>query len=186
MQIHWIQHFAVLMVGLTIMGWYASGDTNQVELTRSTFKGAILTVKMVQKGFHLGKPIGVSASLENVGPDMLRVSVSKDCEDVRAWLYDSKGALVTFADKCPDISVNRETEEIFTRTGITPPPKDAFVGSRAGIYVPPGDSISRSVNLQQMIPIKQIGIYYLVLAQRITSWERGYVVSNKVKFEVVE
>jgi hypothetical protein len=161
----------LIIISCVMPKCYAWDDSNRVDATQSTFMGALIVVKPMRDNYHLGAPMLVSISITNISKEEIRlVDTNPEEDDYHVSLYSSGGTLVR----------SSTTESQADRSTL------GNAKSRSILTIGPGQSVSKSPDLRKSVHIETEGIYYLIVTRRILTWDSGFVVSDKVKIEVVK
>jgi hypothetical protein len=156
--------FVLAVTSYATMYSYGQVGTNGDRTVESTFEGALLLVKPTAAPYRLGFPMLMSVAITNVShEDIGGVYTRPETDDYRVSVFAANGTPVP-----------------------SPPP---FVGggmvSRIQFVLKPGESTSTKVDLSRLTHIEVEGIYYLRISRRISTWDSGFIISDKVKINVV-
>jgi hypothetical protein len=144
---------------------YGQDRTNQAGTDQRIFKGALLLVNPSESPYRLGSPMPASITITNIGQaDIHGVYTSFFEEDYRVSVYSADGRLL----RSP-------------ATVLSDKPR-----SRSEFTIKPGESRSTTLDLTRLTHIDEGGTYYLTIARRIATWDSGFVVSDKIKINVVK
>jgi hypothetical protein len=162
------------LILLSILGYAAKGNawniTDEVYTVENGLKGALIFVKPAEKSYRLGGQMLVSISITNASEKEIRlVDTEPKQDDYRVSAY--------LADGTPVRSPTTVVSDTSMSNGAR---------SRSVLVIEPRQSVSMTLDLAKFTHFEKEGAYYLTVARRILTWDAGFVVSDKIKIDVVK
>jgi hypothetical protein len=192
-----------LLTGCLAVSSFA-GDVINKTVWGNPTKGVTISLSPVNSQFKIGDKIEVLVAIKNVGTsDVNLITGGKDFNHYRIAMFDSEGSPVAFSEEfeefrpwvsdaeakqVPDIKIPRvgakpQVEE----SGESQRPMPTEI-KRKMIKIASGQMATdpERLFLDQWFKIEKPGTYTVVVMRRISTWDRGFPISNAVKIEIVK
>jgi len=157
--------------------FFGLDSTNPRNWSRHKYEGALISVKPTQDKYRMGVKMLVSVTITNISNKAITIGVNNTIPelDYLFLLYYTNGTTV----KEPDVSEGIMWQKLRAGTFDIP-------SSRGGMTIPENQSVVEAVNVLPSLKIEKAGTYYLRTARGVSGSTNLWLVSDKVKIEVVK
>ena len=137
------------------------------------FREMAMSIEPVKEQYRLGEPIEARVLIKNMGKtEIVLMGIRNSSLLYRLGLFFPDGRPV------PTSEFMRKIEENWG--------KRPSVMSLVHKEIQPGQTTASWFNLNALFDIEKPGTYHLVAMRRIESWDKGFMISNMVKINVVD
>ena len=139
----------------------------------NSFREMAMSIDPAEEQYRLGGPIGIKVLIKNSGETgIVLQGISRSRSLYRLGLFFPDGRAV------PTTEYMKKIEENWGK-----PPSVCSILRKE---VKPGQTTADWFDIYPIFDIKEPGTYHLVAMRRIESWDKGFMISNMVKINVVE
>ncbi len=139
----------------------------------NSFRAVAMSIEPDKEQYRLGGPIGIKVLIKNSGEtEIVLQGIRRSRSLYRLGLFFPDGRAVPTTDYMKKIEENWD--------------KPPSVFSVLRKEVKPGQTTAHWFDIYPIFDIKEPGTYHLVAMRRIESWDKGFMISNMVKINVVD
>ena len=140
----------------------------------NSFREMAMSIEPAEEQYRLGESIAVKVLIRNLGErEIVLIGMRSPTSLYRLGLFFPDGRPV------PTTEYIQKIEENWGKRPSLP-------YSRIHTEVKPGQTTADWFDVNPIFDIKEPGTYHLVAMRRIESWDKGFMISNMVKINVVE
>ena len=137
----------------------------------NSFRAMAMSIEPFKEQYRLGEPIEARVLIKNMGKTEI-VLMGRRSALYRFGLFFPDGRPVPTSEHMKKIEENWD--------------KRLPVISLIHTEVKPGETTADWFDINPIFDIEKAGTYHLVAMRRIESWDKGFMISNMVKINVVD